>query len=398
MPGWWRRSGSREAVTLRASTPISTGPPIDSQLRGLYDARLGRLDVDPALGALNEAVALSVPSVAACLHLITGTVAQLDVRRSRAGDLLAPGALLTRPDPDTTWIGTITPTVSDLLFYGRAYWLVLAYDGEGTERNPLGLPVRARHVPAPHVAPKRSEDMSAYTRLEGWQIGSGEVPPERVIAFDTGRAGVLWYGARTLSAAVQLEAAALRLSGVELPAAVLKSTGQYELSEEDAKARVAEFQAARRDNGVAFLQGVDYERTSFSPADLQLIEARALIATEVARLFNVPVALISASPSGNASSMLYQNLGATQASLLTMAVAPVLRVIEAALSGDAVSPRGQVVSFNAAQWLRADPGAAIEYAIKLVEAEIADKNEARAFLGFEHEPTGDESDLQPGRV
>jgi hypothetical protein len=79
--------------------------------------------------------------------------------------------------------------------------------------------------------------------------------------------------------------------------------------------------------------------------------------------------------------MLYANLAATQASLLTSAVAPILRVIEATLSGPTVTAQGQIVTFNAGQWLRADPTTAADYAVKLLEAGILSLEEARGYLG-----------------
>jgi Phage portal protein len=323
---------------------------------------------------------MSIPTVAACRNLICGTVSQLDVRRTRGSQELEPGSLLTRPDPDSTWAATVAATVDDLLFHGRAYWIVLAYDGQASERNPRGMPVRARYLPAASVTERETDDYAAYTRLEGYEVGGSKLPADALIAFRMGREGILTYGATTLLAVYQLEAAARRLSAVELPAGVLKNTG-HEVSPADAAEIVRNFQAARQTAGIAFLQGFEYSRESLAPADLQLIEARAIGATECARLFGVPVALVGASPTGNASAMLYANLGATQASLLTSAVAPLLRVIEATLSGPAVTPQGQTVTFNAGQWLRADPTTAADYAVKLLEAGILSLEEARSYLG-----------------
>jgi hypothetical protein len=106
--------------------------------------------------------------------------------------------------------------------------------------------------------------------------------------------------------------------------------------------------------------------------------------------------MVAASPTGGASAMLYANLGATQALLLTQAVAPHLRVIESVLSSDAVTPRGQAVAFSTSQWLRSDPQASADYATSLEAAGIITIPEARAYLGV---PTsGGVADLTPGRV
>ena len=377
----------------------SPAAPTHSLLYRSPDPRLGVLEIDPVLygWSASRDQAMSIPTVAACRNLICGTVAQLDVQRTRGAEVLAPGALLSRPDPDATWPATIAATVDDLLFYGRAYWLVLAFDGQATAAMPNGYPVRARRLPATDVSPTLNPDWTAYTRLDAYVVGGVSVDPRFVIAFDAGHEGVLRYGLAALGAAYALEAAARRLSDVQLPAGVLENQG-HEISEADARALVAGFQEARRENGVAFLQGIKYTREQLNAADLQLIEARANAATEVCRLFNVPVQLAAASPSGNASAQLYANLTTTLASLLTGAVGPYLRAVESSLSSEQVSPRGQDVHFRAGQWLRADPAAAADYATGLYSAGIISRDEARTFLQIAPDASGAPLDLTPGKV
>jgi hypothetical protein len=222
--------------------------------------------------------------------------------------------------------------------------------------------VRARWIPYGSISPEVDDDGGAYSRLEGYRVeGFTElVPPEFIIRFDSPLPGVLAFGARTIAGAVAIE------------------------------------QAARQENTIAFLQSVTYERTDISAEDLQLIEARALAATECARLFNVPVAMVSASPSGNSSALLYQNLASQLAVFVSNAVAPHLRTIEGTLSLPSVTPRGQRVSFDVQAYLRTDPQAAAQYALDLYAADIIDRNEARAFLGIPASVGAPE--LEPGRV
>ena len=338
---------------------------------------------------VSREMALSIPSVAACRNLIVGTVVQLPLYRYRGGERLDPDYLTTRPDPSTTLVASIGGTVDDLLFHGRAYWRVLERDAEG-------FPRRARWTPVADVTPQTTSSGGSYSTLTGYRIAGvdGVVAPEDVIRFDSPIPGVLDHGGRTLAAALELEDAARRLAAVELPAGVLKNEGS-ELSPEEGAELLAGFQASRRENGVAFLQGVSYSRENLSPADLQLIEARANVATDVARLFNVPVAMIGASPSGNASALLYSNLSQQLAILVTTACAPHLRTVEQTL-GDSY-PRGQSVAFDVQTFLRSDPQAASDYAIALLTAGVIDQAEARSLLGIPTAPPPD-GDLTPGRV
>jgi phage portal protein BeeE len=350
----------------------------------------------PFAEASREA-ALTVPAIVACRNLIVGAAVQMGIYRYREAERLEPGPLLTQPDPDTTWAATLGGTLDDILFYGRAYWLVLAFDGAGSEQNPEGFPIRARWFPYGDVTPElESQDAGAYSRLKGYRVSgvTGLVPPRAMIRFDSSLPGVLAIGSRTIAGAVAIEQAARRFADVELPAGTLTNEGT-ELSPDEARDVLAEFELARQERVVAFLQDMTYERTQLSAHDLQLVEGRAYYDTECTRLFNVPVSMVGASPSGNASALLYSNLTSQLAVLVSNAVAPHLRTIEQTLSLPSVTPRGQSVAFDVQTFLRSDPTAAAEYAVSLYGADLISRDEARAFLGI---PAASQIELTPGRV
>jgi phage portal protein BeeE len=386
----WRRSATLEAADrgVAAMVPSSRRralrAPVVRSGTSLEVAELAWI-----AEGVSRTMALSIPSVLACRNLVIGTVVQLELYRYRGGERLEPDYLLTKPDPSTTLAATLGGTVDDLLFRGRAFWLVLDRDSEG-------FPRRARWEPVDDVTPETSSTGGAYEQLRGYRIaGIRElVAPEDVIRFDSPIPGVLDVGGPTLAAAIALEAAARRLAAVELPAGVLKNEGA-ELSAEEARQVVLDFNANRQESGVAFVQGLSYSRENLSPADLQLIEARANVATDVARLFNVPVAMIGASPSGNASALLYSNLSQQLAVLVSSAVAPFLAAIEETLTD--VYPRGTSAAFDVQTFLRSDPQAAADYAIALLTATIIDRAEARSMLGIPSAPPP-APDLTPGRI
>jgi phage portal protein BeeE len=375
----------RHRVFARAGGPQASARPRTPVVRSGTALEVSEL-AWIAEGVSRE-TALSIPAVAACRNLVVGTAVQLGVFRYRAGDALDPGWLLTRPDPSTTWPATFGGTVDDLVFTGRAFWRVL-------ERDVEGYPTRCRWHPVRDVTPQATSSGGSYSTLTGYVIAgvTDVVAPADVIRFDSPIPGVLDVGGRTLATAIELDDAARRLASVELPAGTLTNTGA-QVSEEDGAAVVASFQAARREGGVAWLQDVEYKRESINAEDLQLTEARANVATEVARLFNVPVAMIGASPSGNASALLYSNLSQQLAIMYASAVAPHIRTVESTLSD--VLPRGQSVAFDVQTFLRSDPAAAADYATGLLGAGIITAAEARSLLGI---PSAPAADLTPGRV
>jgi HK97 family phage portal protein len=340
--------------------------------------------------------AMRVPTVAACRNLIVGTVAQLRVSRYRGIEQVDAGYLLTQPDPSETWLATLAKVVDDLIFHGSAALLVVARDGISTQDNPDGLPVRARHIPRVAIEQVLDDDLAAYQRIAGYRAGGRLLDRHDVIWIDAGRPGVLTIGADALTAAIEIEQAAQRLANVDLPAGLLVNES-HELGPDEAAELVEGFSEARRTRSIAFLQGIRFERTSLSSADLQLTEARGISATEIARLMGVPVGLVAASPTGNSTSLLYQNVSENSAQLIRQSVAPYLVAIESALSLPTVTPRGQRVAFDVNAYLRSDPDRATRYVCDLSAAGIISADEARSYLGIA--PIGAHvSDLTPGRV
>ena len=288
--------------------------------------------------------ALSLSVVANAVELICGIASQLTVDLLRGDVQLDAGTILTAPDPDLPWPTTVAELIDDLIFYGGSYWLVLRRDADG-------FPTRARRLPWSSVAEDLNPDYARYSRIRGYTVNGQSVPVADVIRFKARGRGILRDYAATLLDALNLSAAAARHATVPLPAGVLTNTGQ-EIGDEDARAVVTAFDQARVDGTTAFLQSMTYERTALNAADLQLVEAQAAMDSRLARILNVPVATVAASPTGNASAQLYANVVASFTQLIQQAIAPYLRVIEDTFSLQQVTPRGQRVAFDTGDWLR----------------------------------------------
>jgi hypothetical protein len=145
---------------------------------------------------------------------------------------------------------------------------------------------------------------------------------------------------------------------------------------------------------VAFLQGLTYAREQLTAEDLQLVAARAHTATEMARLHNMPVAQVAASPSGGGSVLLYANVGSNLALMVSNAVAPYLSAIEQTLSLPTVTPEGQAVAFDVPAFLRSDPDA-LKSTCSISSKPRRSRDEARQMLGI---GASADPNLQPGTV
>ena len=382
-----------------AASPSVTGSAAPATVKpNSVQSALATLDVAWAGGAsVSRAQAMSIPAFAACRNLIAGTVAQMSMQRSRGSEILTPGHLITQPDPDTTLGEMLEWTIDDLLLYGSAAWLVIARDGIATSELPQGYPVRARRLPPGSWSPVYSDKISDYNRLTGIEVGGQEIEPYHCIVFWAGHEGILKYGAKALSAALSLEDAAGRIIAADLPAGILKNEAA-ELGPDEAQELVQSFVQARKTNAIAFLQGISYETPNVRTAvDLQMAEARGIAATEIARLFNVPVQMIGAAPTGNGSSLTYSSVLQSWSAFVKQAVGPVIVALEQGLTRPTVTPRGQQITFGVEAFLRSDPQAAVDYTTQLVAQGIITPDEARSFLGI---PTAGQTikDTTPGVV
>lgn len=292
---------------------------------------------------ISRQAAISLSVVANATTLIKSIASQLSINRWRGDVELDPGTLLTQPDPDTTWPVQIGWTVDDLIMYGASDWLVLRRDTEG-------MPTRARRLPPGSVSVRWDTDYSRLSRIQEISVGGSPVPVDDVIRIEAAHNGILIDGAPIILASLTLLAAADRFANVPLPAGVLTNTGQ-EIGPDDAAQIVQDFDLARESGSTAFLQSMTYERTQLNAADLQLVESIAAMDTRLARLLNIPVSMVAASPTGSAHAQLYANVPQNLTQAVQQAVAPYLVCIEDAITFQA-TPRGQNVTFDTGDWLR----------------------------------------------
>ena len=240
-----------------------------------------------------------------------------------------PPTWLDRPDPDRTRAALVADTVDDMLFHGVAYWRV-------TERDAAGWPLAFRHLPAAQTS--QNDDKT-------WRSGDSErIPARDVLVMESAQTGVLFHGSNTLDTAIKLEDAANRFAATEVPAGWLAQTGGIPLTPKEQTEMAARFQTARKSQTVAMLsEHVEWHESSFDPSRLQLTEGRQHMATELARLCNVPAAVVHA-PTND--SLTYSNEADQRADLWYFGIAPLAEAIQQTLSGPNVTPRGTVVRFD----------------------------------------------------
>lgn len=335
------------------------------------------INVDAARVTRREA--MSIPAVRRGRQIIAGTIGTLPLQTLRA-PLGADGtptpaaavepvrrSLLEQPDPNTTRQHTITWTVDDLVFYGLAWWRVLA-------RDPQGYPTSAERL-APWRVRVEWTERRVYV--------DGQPAPDRdLIRFDGPDEGILATGARALRTAILLEDAVRRFAVMDVPLGLLKDTRESgpELAQDEVDGILTRWRDARTKYHTGWLsKGLAYEAVQFNAQQLQLTEARQLQAVEVARLLNLEAAEVNA-PSE--SGMTYNNRVEVRRARID-AIAPYMTAIEQRLSLGDVTPRGQRVVFDTTDYIRGDARQQVDTAAAAVSGQLMDVDEARQrYLGL----------------
>jgi len=325
------------------------GGPVDAAAAPSVSGGLGTYTWDPLMGSVSRTLAMSLPTVGRARDVLAGALSQVPLRAYLFDRITgtysqhpAPPTWLDRPDPDRTRGALIADVLDDLVFQGQAYLHV-------RHRDAAGFPDQFRVLPVENLGATMSADgltVTAYT----W--GTLTIPARDVVRIESVQSAALQHGWGAIETAQRLEDAAQRFASTEVPAGWLQQTGGIPLTPAEQRAMGDTFAKARHTNTVAVLsEHVTWHESSYDPSRLQLTEARQHAATDLARVMNVPAAIVHA-PSND--SLTYANAQDQRSDLWTFGLAPIAHAIASTLSGPNVTPRGTVVRFDPSDTL-ADP-------------------------------------------
>jgi len=353
--GWLRGWTPRLAVYDRAPDgptptpmPAAVPPPpltpIEAKLAAARAARMGVVVATP-----DQALGHSVVNRAR--DLLCGILSDCPFTRVRErGDNgpedLGPG-WLSRPDPTRTRAGFVAAVSHDLFFHGWALVHVTARDTDG-------FPLAVEHMPWVDAFPLTDVDVIRWFRrdlLTGAVLEELTTDRSDVITFESPVTGVLSPGsASVVTIGVELDAAARRFASTETAAGILEDDPANEpMTEPEALALVQGFQAARRENTIAYLRGMKYHESTLDPSRLQLVEGRAYQDAAIARVCNVPNYAVGVGVPND--SMTYKTAATARWDLLDFGLAPLVGCWEQTLSGDDVVPHGTRVEMDLSGFL-----------------------------------------------
>ena len=294
--------------------------------------------------------AIQIPTISRARDLICGMIGCLPIRQYSKQWMdddyedidLPDDTWFSQPDPAVTRNFIMSWTTDDLIFYGRAFWVV-------TSRFGNGFPATFTWIPANDV---QSLDMAGpmwYGPSKQLVFQGLKLDPNDVVQFISPIQSLLTMGARAIRTNVNLDTSAERFARNQTPAGVLKQTEGEPLSGEELSEMAAAFASARNNNAIAALnQFVDWKESMMDPSKLQLTEARTYQALEMARVANIPPYLVGA-PTG--SGMTYQNALQARQDLYLFGAKPYIDCIEQTLSMNNVTPRGRYIYLDVEYYL-----------------------------------------------
>ena len=334
----------------------------------------------PNLRYATREQAMTVPAIARSRNILAGSIGTIPMESYNkiTGAHINNRTLIVQPDPALPRVNTITWLVDDLIFYGVGYLQVLDVSPED------GRPFRARRIDPRRV---QATIDSSGTLITGYQVDSKNVPSSglnSLIVFNAIDEGVLARGGMTISSAIALEQAAYNMASEPVPQMVLLNEGMN-LPSDQVSAVMDTFRRARRERSTAYIEGpIKLEVVGMDSAQMQLVEARQHLSSEIARLMGIPAWYLNAE---NASAT-YSNVNSERRALVDFGLRNYLTIIEDRLSMDDVTPRNQIVRFDLDDFLRGNAAERVEMSIKLYDSGIITRDEAREFIDIS--PAGSE--------
>lgn len=330
-------------------------------------------------GPLSRRQAIKVPGIRRGRNLICGTAAGLQLVGTRTNGTPVPSnsstaRLLSTLDPRTTVAYTLAWTFDDLLFEQLSWWRVTSRDSASdyptTVERLAPSRVRVDHVERKvYVDGVPAEDRDLI-RFDGLLDG---------LLVDDG-AGVI------VRLALALLTAGKRQADDDWSGLIFRlAEGAPELTGPEITEFLNEWEAARAERSAAFLnRAVDPEKVSVGAGDRQLSELSQMVATELARLLNLPPSRIGA-PQG--SGMTYTNTESDRRDLVDTTLQPFLLAVAQRLTLPDVTPAGTVVTFDLTAYLRGTTTELVNAGNAAVTGGLVDRAEVRTrWLGLPAAP------------
>jgi HK97 family phage portal protein len=337
--------------------------------------------------AIDRNMALQVPSVSRCRNLIAGVISSIDLGlyKKSTGKKLESPLWLDQMDIRQPLSVTLAYLVDALLFYGVGYLKVQSIYFD--DQRPSGF----EFVPNTRVTVTTNKygDEVEYYSVNGERVPMSGIGS--LVTFQSLLPGVLQTSGRTIQAALDIQKAAAVAAATPMATTILKNTGA-DLPEAQIQGLLAAWKSARQNRSTAYLTStLEAQNIGFSPKDMTYNESSQYLATEIARLMNVPAYYISADMN---NSMTYQNILDGRKEFVAYSLQPYISAIENRLSMDDITAHGNRVRFAIDEtFLRADTMARLDAIEKMLNLGLIDVSQAQVMEQLTPNGSGDTANV-----
>lgn len=321
---------------------------------------------------LQRADAMKVSSFARARNLICGTGATIPMAlyKKSTGEELGSPVWLEQPSLTQPRFVTVSWTIDSLMMYGVAYWEITELYEED------GRPRRFEWVANTRV----TFDLDLYnTTVIQYYVDGAPRPMSglgSLITFQGFDEGVLTRGGATIQAAIDVQKAMAVSATSPFPTGVLKNSGA-DLDPKEVQGLLAAWKQARNNRSTAYLTStLEYTPVQFSPKDMVYSDSLQYLATEIARLCNIPAYMLSADMN---NSMTYSNVIDERKQFFAYSLMPYLEAISARLSMNDITANGNEVRFEVNDtFLRTEPLDRLTAIEKMLQLDLITVEQARA--------------------
>ena len=298
---------------------------------------------------INEDNAFTSSAVLACVTLIADSIASmpLELVRDRAGrvELLPTPSVLIKPNPHQTMFDFVHQLVATLAIHGCVYIYAPRRAGE--------LPSEMRVVHPNRVKGYTDVDTGfPYYEIDRVRYEMNELRPIHWLVLAGQHRGISPLDAQrnTIGMAVAMDRFLAQFYGDgATPSSVLET--DKPLTDEQARIMRETWEDShyKRRRPAVLSNGLKWRPITTSAADMQMLEHRESIVRDIARVYRVPLHMISGT---GGDSQTYQNIESMGTNFVRYTLLPWMRRIEDALSD--TLPITQRVRFDAEEFERAD--------------------------------------------
>lgn len=317
--------------------------PIDAVIRDMLGGTTPRA---------GRAEALTVPAVLRGRNLIC-SISTLPLRTRNRDLVTVRTPFLEQIDENVPNVVTMSQTLEDLIFESIAWWRI-------TARFADGFPASAMYVNATSVSLVPPSGTQPQTLPSGlppkgtvW-IDGKPVPATDMIRFDSPNPALLKAAGRSIRRAILLEETAMMYARDPRALEFFTPTdGADPVDDDDVREILDEWEDSRRRNAAGYVPAALKHNTvdAISPADLQLAELQKQVTIDIANALGLDSEDLQVST----TSRTYANATDRRRDRINDTLSPYMQAITDRLSMNDVTKRGNKVSFELDEYMRADP-------------------------------------------